>query len=386
MKLNPACFHSTILFGACPACDGLGKSSHFDRQLVVPNTTKTLRDGAIAPWASSTAKYYIQTLASLGRHYGFDLNTAFEDLKPEFQDVILFGSNQDVIVMEYDDGLRSYRTKKPFEGVIPNLERRMRETDSSWIREELGKFQADHACDSCGGKRLKPEALAVKVANKDIADISTLSIGDAQDWFGSVSADLSDQENTIASRILKEINERLMFLSNVGLNYLSLGRSSGTLSGGESQRIRLASQIGSGLTGVLYVLDEPSIGLHQRDNDRLLKTLKRLRDLGNTVLVVEHDEEAILEADHVIDMGPGAGVHGGQVVAEGTPDDVVANQKSVTGQYLSGQREIAIPNERRKAKKDRHIALKGASGNNLQNVSVDFPLGVLTCVTGVSGR
>ena len=384
-EIEPRLFSFNNPFGACPACDGLGKSSHFDRQLVVPNTTKTLRDGAIAPWASSTAKYYIQTLASLGRHYGFDLNTAFEDLKPEFQDVILFGSNQDVIVMEYDDGLRSYRTKKPFEGVIPNLERRMRETDSSWIREELGKFQADHACDSCGGKRLKPEALAVKVANKDIADISTLSIGDAQDWFGSVSADLSDQENTIASRILKEINERLMFLSNVGLNYLSLGRSSGTLSGGESQRIRLASQIGSGLTGVLYVLDEPSIGLHQRDNDRLLKTLKRLRDLGNTVLVVEHDEEAILEADHVIDMGPGAGVHGGQVVAEGTPDDVVANQKSVTGQYLSGQREIAIPNERRKAKKDRHIALKGASGNNLQNVSVDFPLGVLTCVTGVSG-
>ena len=384
-EIEPRLFSFNNPFGACPACDGLGKSSHFDRQLVVPNTTKTLRDGAIAPWASSTAKYYIQTLASLGRHYGFDLNTAFEDLKPEFQDVILFGSNQDVIVMEYDDGLRSYRTKKPFEGVIPNLERRMRETDSSWIREELGKFQADHACDSCGGKRLKPEALAVKVANKDIADISTLSIGDAQDWFGSVSADLSDQENTIASRILKEISERLMFLSNVGLNYLSLGRSSGTLSGGESQRIRLASQIGSGLTGVLYVLDEPSIGLHQRDNDRLLKTLKRLRDLGNTVLVVEHDEEAILEADHVIDMGPGAGVHGGQVVAEGTPDDVVANQKSVTGQYLSGQREIAIPNERRKAKKDRHIALKGASGNNLQNVSVDFPLGVLTCVTGVSG-
>ena len=384
-EIEPRLFSFNNPFGACPACDGLGKSSHFDRQLVVPNTTKTLRDGAIAPWASSTAKYYIQTLASLGRHYGFDLNTAFEDLKPEFQDVILFGSNQDVIVMEYDDGLRSYRTKKPFEGVIPNLERRMRETDSSWIREELGKFQADHACDSCGGKRLKPEALAVKVANKDIADISTLSIGDAQDWFGSVSADLSDQENTIASRILKEINERLMFLSNVGLNYLSLGRSSGTLSGGESQRIRLASQIGSGLTGVLYVLDEPSIGLHQRDNDRLLKTLKRLRDLGNTVLVVEHDEEAILEADHVIDMGPGAGVHGGQVVAEGTPDDVVANQKSVTGQYLSGQREIAIPNERRKAKKDRHIALKGASGNNLRNVSVDFPLGVLTCVTGVSG-
>jgi len=384
-EIEPRLFSFNNPFGACPDCDGLGKSSHFDRQLVVPNTTKTLKDGAIAPWASSTAKYYIQTLSSLGRHYGFDLTTAFEDLKPEYQDVILFGSKGEPIVMEYDDGLRSYRTKKPFEGVIPNLERRMRETDSSWIREELAKFQADHACSSCGGKRLKREALAVKVAGKDIADISTLSIGDAENWFGSVSADLSEQENAIAGRILKEINERLMFLANVGLNYLSLGRSSGTLSGGESQRIRLASQIGSGLTGVLYVLDEPSIGLHQRDNDRLLRTLKRLRDLGNTVLVVEHDEEAILEADHVIDMGPGAGVHGGQVVAEGVPQEVIENPKSMTGLYLSGHREIAIPSQRRKMKKDRKISLKGATGNNLQNVDADFPLGLLTCVTGVSG-
>ncbi len=384
-EIEPRLFSFNNPFGACPDCDGLGKSSHFDRQLVVPNTTKTLKDGAIAPWASSTAKYYIQTLSSLGRHYGFDLTTAFEDLKPEFQDVILFGSKGEPIVMEYDDGLRSYRTKKPFEGVIPNLERRMRETDSSWIREELAKFQADHACSSCGGKRLKREALAVKVAGKDIADISTLSIGDAENWFGTVSADLSEQENAIAGRILKEINERLMFLANVGLNYLSLGRSSGTLSGGESQRIRLASQIGSGLTGVLYVLDEPSIGLHQRDNDRLLRTLKRLRDLGNTVLVVEHDEEAILEADHVIDMGPGAGVHGGQVVAEGVPQEVIENPKSMTGLYLSGHREIAIPSQRRKMKKDRKISLKGATGNNLQNVDADFPLGLLTCVTGVSG-
>ena len=384
-EIEPRLFSFNNPFGACPDCDGLGKSSHFDRQLVVPNTTKTLKDGAIAPWASSTAKYYIQTLSSLGRHYGFDLTTAFEDLKPEYQDVILFGSKGEPIVMEYDDGLRSYRTKKPFEGVIPNLERRMRETDSSWIREELAKFQADHACSSCGGKRLKQEALAVKVAGKDIADISTLSIGDAENWFGSVSADLSEQENAIAGRILKEINERLMFLANVGLNYLSLGRSSGTLSGGESQRIRLASQIGSGLTGVLYVLDEPSIGLHQRDNDRLLRTLKRLRDLGNTVLVVEHDEEAILEADHVIDMGPGAGVHGGQVVAEGVPQEVIENPKSMTGLYLSGHREIAIPSQRRKMKKDRKISLKGATGNNLQNVDADFPLGLLTCVTGVSG-
>ena len=384
-EIEPRLFSFNNPFGACPECDGLGKSSHFDSQLVVPNSTKTLRDGAVAPWASGTAKYYIQTLASLGRHYGFDLDTPFEDLKADDQNVILHGSGGDVVVMEYDDGLRSYRTKKAFEGVIPNLERRMRETDSAWIREELARFQADHPCDACGGKRLKPESLAVKVAGKDIADISVLSIGDATDWFSSVSDDLSQQENAIASRILKEINERLSFLSNVGLGYLSLGRSSGTLSGGESQRIRLASQIGSGLTGVLYVLDEPSIGLHQRDNDRLLQTLKRLRDLGNTVLVVEHDEEAILEADHVIDMGPGAGVHGGLIVAEGTPDDVLANQASLTGKYLSGVEEISIPEKRRKPNKDRQIKLIGASGNNLNNVSVEFPLGLMTCVTGVSG-
>ena len=384
-EIEPRLFSFNNPFGACPDCDGLGKSSHFDRQLVIPNTTKTLRGGAIAPWASSTAKYYIQTLSSLGRHYGFNLDTAFEEMASELQDVILFGSDGEDITMEYDDGLRSYRTKKPFEGVIPNLQRRMRETDSSWVREELGKYQADHPCDSCGGKRLKPEALAVRVADHDIAEVSTLSIGDAVDWFGHVQEKLTNQENEIAGRILKEINERLMFLANVGLNYLSMGRSSGTLSGGESQRIRLASQIGSGLTGVLYVLDEPSIGLHQRDNDRLLKTLKRLRDLGNTVLVVEHDEEAILEADHVIDMGPGAGVHGGMVVAEGKPDDIVRNEQSMTGLYLSGKLEISIPKKRRKAKKDKRISLKGATGNNLRNVSVDFPLGVMTCVTGVSG-
>jgi excinuclease ABC subunit A len=313
------------------------------------------------------------------------MTASFDALAEEHQRAILYGSDNVPIVMEYDDGLRSYRNKKPFEGVIPNLERRMRETDSAWIREELGKYQADHPCDSCGGKRLKPESLAVKITDKDIAEISTLSIGDALDWFGSVSQDLSEQENLIASRILKEILERLTFLSNVGLSYLSLGRASGTLSGGESQRIRLASQIGSGLTGVLYVLDEPSIGLHQRDNDRLIKTLKRLRDLGNTVLVVEHDEEAILAADHVIDMGPGAGVHGGFVVAEGKPDDILANPKSLTGKYLSGLEEIAIPEKRRKRAKSRMISLKGARGNNLKNLNVDFPLGIFTCVTGVSG-
>ena len=287
--------------------------------------------------------------------------------------------------MTYDDGLRSYRTQKPFEGIIPNLTRRYRETDSNWVREELDKFRANHPCDTCHGKRLKPESLAVKVENKDISDISSLSIADALAWFGALEKKLDPQRAEIATRILKEINERLGFLANVGLNYLNLSRNSGTLSGGESQRIRLASQIGSGLTGVLYVLDEPSIGLHQRDNDRLLATLTRLRDLGNTVLVVEHDEDAIRLADHVVDMGPGAGVHGGMVVAEGTAEQIMKNPKSLTGQYLSGKKEIAIPAKRRKAKKGRKITVKGASGNNLQNVDVSFPLGVMTCVTGVSG-
>ena len=384
-EVEPRLFSFNNPFGACPDCDGLGKSSHFDRQLVVPNATKTLSDGAIAPWSSGTAKYYTQTLASLGRHYGFNLDTPFEKLTKAVQEAILYGSKGEAVSMEYDDGTRSFRTRKPFEGVIPNLERRMRETDSSWIREELGKFQADHACDTCGGKRLKPEALSVKIADRDISEVATLSIGEAVEWFSGVDARLTDQENAIASRILKEINERLSFLVNVGLNYLSLGRSSGTLSGGESQRIRLASQIGSGLTGVLYVLDEPSIGLHQRDNGRLLETLKRLRDLGNTVLVVEHDEEAILAADHVIDMGPGAGVHGGLVVAEGRPGDVMANPKSLTGRYLAGELEIAVPEKRRRPDKERMIRLTGASGNNLQSVDAEFPLGLMTCVTGVSG-
>ncbi len=384
-EIEPRLFSFNNPFGACPACDGLGKASHFDKQLVVPNAGKTLRDGAIAPWASTTAKYYIQTLISLGRHYGFSVDTAFDELKPQWQDAILYGSKNEDITMEYDDGLRSYRSKKPFEGVIPNLERRLRETDSTWVREELAKFQADHNCSICDGKRLKPEALAVKVAQKDIAEIATLSISDAIEWFKNVDKDLSKQEKEIANRILKEINERLTFLANVGLNYLSLGRASGTLSGGESQRIRLASQIGSGLTGVLYILDEPSIGLHQRDNDRLLSTLQRLRNLGNTVLVVEHDEEAILAADYVIDMGPGAGIHGGQLVAQGTPDEILADEKSITGQYLSGRREIPTPAKRRKTDKDQRILLKGARGNNLKNVTAEFPLGVFTCVTGVSG-
>ncbi len=384
-EIEPRLFSFNNPFGACPTCDGLGVSSHFDEQLVVPDTRTTLRGGALAPWASSSSRYYIQTLESLARQFNFSLDMPFGDLDDDIQSIILQGSGTMPVTMEFDDGMRSYKTKRPFEGIMPNLARRYRETDSSWVREELEKFRANHPCESCGGKRLKAEALAVKVADHDISDIAQLSIGDARDWFVGLSEKLQGQESEIASRILKEINERLGFLVNVGLGYLSMARNSGTLSGGESQRIRLASQIGSGLTGVLYVLDEPSIGLHQRDNDRLLATLVRLRDLGNTVLVVEHDEDSIRLADYVVDMGPGAGVHGGHIVAAGTPQQIVDSTASLTGQYLSGIQSITVPKIRRKAKKGRRVRVEGASGNNLHNVSVDFPLGVLTCVTGVSG-
>ena len=384
-EIEPRLFSFNNPFGACPDCDGLGVSSHFEAQLVVPDPRLSLRQGALAPWAKSTSKYYIQTLESLAKTFGFSLDVPFEELDIQVQHVLLHGSGNQAVEMIYDDGLRSYRTTKPFEGLLPNLTRRYVETDSNWIRDELEKFRAIQPCEGCGGKRLKAESLAVRIDDKDISDISALSIGDAADWFTQLSDSLSAQQSEIAVRILKEINERLGFLSNVGLRYLNLSRNSGTLSGGESQRIRLASQIGSGLTGVLYVLDEPSIGLHQRDNDRLLATLTRLRDLGNTVLVVEHDEDAIRAADYVIDMGPGAGVHGGQVVAVGTAEQIMDNQDSLTGQYLSGVKEIKIPAQRRKTTKKRQISLIGASGNNLQNVSVNFPLGVLTCVTGVSG-
>ena len=384
-EIEPRLFSFNNPFGACPDCDGLGVSSHFEAQLVVPDPRLSLRQGALAPWAKSTSKYYIQTLESLAKTFGFSLDVPFEELDIQVQHVLLHGSGNQAVEMIYDDGLRSYRTTKPFEGLLPNLTRRYVETDSNWVRDELEKFRAIQPCEGCGGKRLKAESLAVRIDNKDISDISALSIGDAADWFTQLSDSLSAQQSEIAVRILKEISERLGFLSNVGLRYLNLSRNSGTLSGGESQRIRLASQIGSGLTGVLYVLDEPSIGLHQRDNDRLLATLTRLRDLGNTVLVVEHDEDAIRAADYVIDMGPGAGVHGGQVVAVGTAEQIMNNQESLTGQYLSGVKEIKIPTQRRKTNKKRQISLIGASGNNLQNVSVNFPLGVLTCVTGVSG-
>ena len=384
-EVEPRLFSFNNPFGACPSCDGLGVSSHFEEQLIVPDTDLSLRGGALAPWAKTTSKYYLQTLQSLAQHYGFSIDVPFCDLDRKIQQVLLFGSDNEAVQMVYDDGLRSYKTSKPFEGIIPNLTRRFIETDSNWVRDELDQFRAIQPCEDCKGKRLKSEALAVKIEGRDISDISALSIGDAVVWFTELEEKLSAQDQEIASRILKEINERLGFLANVGLRYLNLSRNSGTLSGGESQRIRLASQIGSGLTGVLYVLDEPSIGLHQRDNDRLLATLTRLRDLGNTVLVVEHDEDAIRAADYVVDMGPGAGVHGGTVVAEGVLSDILANPASLTGQYLSGAREITVPAKRRKFDKKRSLKVKGATGNNLKSVNAEIPLGVLTCITGVSG-
>ncbi|MEC7515850.1 MAG: excinuclease ABC subunit UvrA, partial [Pseudomonadota bacterium] len=384
-EIEPRLFSFNNPFGACPTCDGLGTRMYFDPELIVPEPTRSLAEGAIAPWANSTSKYYGQTLQSLARHFGFKMTTAYRDLPAEAQKVLLYGSDATPVQMTYNDGHRSYQTRKPFEGIANNLERRFRETDSAWVREELSRFQNIAKCEDCGGQRLKPEALAVRIAGLTISDITEFSIMDAGAWFANLDTILSDKDKQIAARILKEINERLGFLNNVGLDYLSLSRASGTLSGGESQRIRLASQIGSGLTGVLYVLDEPSIGLHQRDNDRLLATLRRLRDLGNSVIVVEHDEDAIRSADYLVDMGPGAGVHGGHVVAAGTPEEVMRASASLTGQYLTGFRQIEVPKKRRKAKRGRKLTIKGARANNLANVTIDFPLGVFTAVTGVSG-
>jgi excinuclease ABC subunit A len=384
-EIEPRLFSFNNPAGACPACDGLGVKIHFDQLLVVPDETKTLRHGAIAPWSSATAQYYAQALDSVTAHYGADIDTPWAELPERVRQAVLFGSGAESITLTFEDGLRSYQTHKPFEGVIHNLERRFRETESEYIREELSKYQSAQPCDVCHGARLKPEALAVKVDRKTISEITELSIGEAGAWFAALSAALTPKDREIAYRILKEINERLGFLSAVGLEYLTLGRGSGSLSGGESQRIRLASQIGSGLTGVLYVLDEPSIGLHQRDNDRLLTTLKRLRDLGNTVLVVEHDEDAIRTADWLVDMGPGAGVHGGQVIAQGTPEEVQKNPDSITAQFLSGRRSIPIPATRREGHPGQFLEVAGARGNNLQNVTARIPLGTFACVTGVSG-
>ncbi|MCA0245337.1 MAG: excinuclease ABC subunit UvrA, partial [Proteobacteria bacterium] len=386
-EIEPRLFSFNAPQGACPSCDGLGVKMFFDPEMVVPDDRLSLSEGAIAPWADSSGQYYMQTLESIAKHFKVKMSVPWRDLPKKVRDTILQGSGGESIAMRYDDGIRQYQTTKPFEGVIPNLDRRWKETDSSWVREELERFQHESKCESCGGARLKPEALAVKIAGLNISQTTEFSIGDAVKWFLELTPKLTAKQREIAERILKEINERLGFLDNVGLSYLTLNRTSGTLSGGESQRIRLASQIGSGLTGVLYVLDEPSIGLHQRDNDRLLKTLTRLRDLGNTVLVVEHDEDAIRAADHLVDMGPGAGAHGGKVIAQGTPEQVMQNSASLTGQYLSGFRQIPIPKMRREPppKNGRWLTVKGAKENNLQNVTASIPLGTFTCVTGVSG-
>ncbi len=383
-EIEPRLFSFNAPFGACPACDGLGVELFFDERLMVPDAALSLEDGAIAPWRKGKSPYFLQTIQAIARHYGFDPKTAWKDLPPEVQQVFLRGSGDTEIQFRYDEGGRVYQVKRSFEGVIPNMERRYRETDSAWIREEFERYQNNRPCGACGGYRLREEALAVKIAGLHVGQVVQMSIREALAWCESVPAQLSKQKNEIARAILKEIRERLGFLNNVGLEYLTLSRNAGTLSGGESQRIRLASQIGSGLTGVLYVLDEPSIGLHQRDNDRLLTTLKNLRDQGNTVIVVEHDEEAIREADYVFDIGPGAGVHGGQIVAQGTPAEIAADAASVTGQYLSGTREIPVPAERR-AGKGKTLTVVGATGNNLKNVTAEFPLGKFVCVTGVSG-
>src|SRR5215813_8274419 len=361
-EIEPRLFSFNAPQGACPACDGLGVKMFFDPEMVVPDERLSLAEGAIAPWADSSGQYYLQTLESLAKHFKVKMSTPWRDLPKKVREAILYGSNGESIAMRYDDGIRQYQTTKPFEGVIPNLDRRWKETDSSWVRE----------------------ALAVKIGGLNISQVTEFAIGEAVEWFSELDPKLTPKQREIAARILKEINERLGFLDNVGLSYLTLNRTSGTLSGGESQRIRLASQIGSGLTGVLYVLDEPSIGLHQRDNARLLETLKRLRDLGNTVLVVEHDEDAIRTADHVVDVGPGAGIHGGRIVAQGTPADIMSNKHSLTGQYLTGALTIDMP-ERRTINRRRLLTVINARGNNLKNVTAEVPLGVFTCITGVSG-
>ena len=385
-EIEPRLFSFNNPVGACQHCDGLGTEYFIDRDLVIPNKDISIRDGAIAPWSrtSSPSPYYLQTLMALSEHYGFSIDCKWSSLPEKFQKIILDGSENEKITFNYDDGSRTFKTSKPFEGILNNLKRRYLETDSNWMREEIEKYQSKSNCSKCNGYRLKEEALCIKINKSNIGDISKLTIDEAILWFGNLQKKLSKKDTEISRNIIKEITERLFFLKNVGLNYLTLSRESGTLSGGESQRIRLASQIGSGLTGVLYVLDEPSIGLHQRDNDKLLGTLSRLKDLGNTVIVVEHDEETMNAADHIIDIGPGAGIHGGYLVAEGTFEEIAKNKKSITGQYLSKSLKIDIP-KKREINKDRCITITNASGNNLKNVTANFPLSTLTCVTGVSG-
>ncbi|QLC22939.1 excinuclease ABC subunit UvrA [Parasphingopyxis sp. CP4] len=385
-EIEPRLFSFNAPQGACPACDGLGEKLEFDVELVVPNGELSLKKGAVVPWAKSNppSPYYMQVLGSVARHFEFSIETPWNELSEHHRDVILNGTQGLPITLSFKDGRKSYDVKKPFEGVVGNLNRRMMQTESAWMREELGKFQTAAPCEVCGGARLKPEALAVKLGEEDISMSARRPVGQALAWFEKLPAKLNDQQQQIATPILKEIVERLGFLNNVGLDYLNLDRSSGTLSGGESQRIRLASQIGSGLSGVLYVLDEPSIGLHQRDNDRLLATLKRLRDLGNTVIVVEHDEDAIRNADFIVDMGPGAGVHGGEVVTQGTLAKILKSKKSLTADYLNGRKAITVPEKRRKGT-GKKLTVKGATANNLQSISASIPLGTFTCVTGLSG-
>ena len=384
-EIEPRLFSFNSPYGACSECEGLGVDLYVDPKLVVPDERLSLIDGAIKPWANSSSLYYAQTLAALAKHYDFSLDVDWKKLTKEVQNIILYGSENEEIKFSYDDGYEKYANKKKFEGVISNLERRYLETDSDWKREEIAQYQNEKECERCSGFRLKEEALCVKINDKNISEVTKFSIKDAHSWFKSLNKILTDKENQIASHILKEINERLNFLTNVGLDYLNLSRGSGTLSGGESQRIRLASQIGSGLTGVLYVLDEPSIGLHQKDNIKLIEALKRLRDLGNTVIVVEHDEEAMAHSDHIIDIGPGAGIHGGEIVSQGTYEHISKDKNSLTGDYLSGRKFISLPKNRRTAVNGKYLQLIGATGNNLKNVSTKIPLGTFTCVTGVSG-
>ncbi len=384
-EIEPRLFSFNNPFGACAACDGLGTEMYFDPDLVVPDESLSLNMGAVAPWANSSSKYYGQTLESISKHFDFELTTPWFKLLKKTREIMLFGSGRQLVPMSYHDGNKSYEITKPFEGIIPNMERRWRETDSSWVRDELSRYQTVTTCSECGAARLKHEALAVKIDSLHISEVTEKSIDEAHAWFSALEDKLSEKHREIARRILREINDRLGFLKNVGLDYLTLNRSSGTLSGGESQRIRLASQIGSGLTGVLYVLDEPSIGLHQRDNARLLETLARLRDLGNTVIVVEHDEESIRTADHLVDIGPGAGIHGGEIVAQGTPKQVMRSKRSLTAQYLTGAKEVPIPSPRRKGKRGNMLRVKGATCHNLQSLDVSFPLGTFISVTGVSG-
>ncbi len=384
-EIEPRLFSFNSPFGACTECDGLGMDLYIDPKLVIPDENQSLADGCILPWSSSSTMYYAQTLSSLAKHYSFSLTDPWKKLSKKIQDIILFGSGDEEIKFNYDDGYGKYSNSKSFEGVVNNLQRKYLETESDWKREEISQYQNEKICESCKGFRLKEEALCIKINNKNISEVTQLSIKDAFVWFETLPNFLDEKQKKIATHILKEINERLKFLVNVGLDYLNLSRSSGTLSGGESQRIRLASQIGSGLQGVLYVLDEPSIGLHQKDNVKLLEALKRLRDLGNTVIVVEHDEEAMLNSDYIIDIGPGAGSHGGEIVAEGNFIEIKENKKSITGDYLSGRKFISIPSNRKTAKNGRFIQISGCTGNNLKNVNLQIPLGTFTCVTGVSG-